>query len=117
MKDCNICKLPKDLSAFRVVNKTNKPHSYCKECENKRDRDRYLSRRSQMLERKKQTYNPVARKEYNDKYHELNRDILISNSRNYYYNNQEKLKAQKRQYNIDNRIEILRKKVIYQKRK
>lgn len=115
VRKCTICKENKEAKFFRLVKKTQKLFSHCKECENKRDRERYPARREVMLQQKKEQYNPIAKKEYNDNYRIENRDQMVANSREYYYNNQEELKAQKRQYNIDNRDEILRKKSIYQK--
>ena len=116
MRICCICSEVKSLEDFRLVKKTNKPHSYCKICENAKDRARYESRKKRMLERKKEIYNPVTKKAYNQKYHSEKRDKIISNCKSYYYKNQEKLKADKRQYNIDKRAEILKKKAEYQKR-
>jgi hypothetical protein len=110
-----MCRVVKSFEEFRLVKKTNKPHSYCRVCENARDRNRYEDRKEQMLKRKKETYNSEAKRNYNQEYIKNNREKIGIKCKEYYYKNQETLKAQKRKYNIEKRSEILAKKAEYQK--
>jgi hypothetical protein len=115
MKICNICNIPKDLQLFRIVKKTNKPHSYCKECENKRDRERYPKRREKMLRRKKEVYNPIAKREYNQIFYYENKNYILEQKKEYYQENSKQIIEYKQQYYKDNRNAILEEKKQYLK--
>ena len=55
MKECNICKVVKPLDDFvKRSNRTSGRQPYCKECHNKKTRDKYCSNKMKDYDLKKQ---------------------------------------------------------------
>ena len=105
-KICTKCKSLKHNHSFRVIKKSGLLFSWCRDCENLNDKERYKERRTAQLNYKKERYDPVKKKEYNDRYIEENKEKLIKKCRAYYAKNSKKLNEQKRRYEKENKDKV-----------
>lgn len=68
MKTCPKCKKDLDLSSFNKSNRRDGYQTYCRECHNKMQREKYsidpsAKLKRQMRERKRNSLNPLAKKD------------------------------------------------------
>lgn len=96
----------KEVSLFRVLKISGKLFSWCRNCENNNDKERYKIRKEAQLKYKKENYNATEKKKYNDSYIERNKEKLILKCRLYYKKNSKKLNEQKRRYEKENKDKV-----------
>ena len=112
MKKCTKCFCDKDRSMFRVKN--DKPYSWCKQCENKYQKNHYHSKSAeersaihkkwrkknpQYKDRAKARYSSEKRREF---YNRSREDVLRASSE-YYKNNKEHILSRISKYRKENK--------------
>lgn len=94
---CSCCGIKKNESEFKkYITKTGKEsiRKQCIECIKRKDRERYVKRKEQMIDYRKnhKDYFKEYHKNYYIKYKDKNHELLKEKSKNYYYNHKEERK-------------------------
>ncbi len=130
-KTCNKCGHTKDILEFNKRKDSKDGYrNECRVCTKKKNNENYHTRygkeysakmykkhRESVLKHKKETYDPITKKKYNDEYAKVNKDAMKRQSREYYTDNREEILRKKREQHIRKKPPITTKEAILKYKK
>ncbi len=125
-KTCIKCNNTKDVSEFNIRKDSKDGYrNACKICTMKKNKENYHTKygkeysakmykrhRKAALKHKKEIYDPVEKKKYNQEYFKINKEVIRKQGREYYKNNREEILRKKREIHIPKKPPITTESVI-----
>lgn len=109
-KICNLCKIDKPIEDFRFKKSKNHWMTYCRKCENIKNKEYKLKNKEKVKE-----YNKNYMAEYNKVYYQTNKEKLIEYQEIYRENNEEKIKIRQGKHYEKNKDKLIKKQSDYYK--